>query len=162
MQYSINPKLEKLNMQLENIKRKFVEYMEEVHGANMYPRNFFGCLLSIIIESEPVSQERIMELTGYSQATISLTIQKIQLLMPIRTLRKVGDRKRYYLYEGPPVGFLLDLLQRRVDVQDIDLNLIENTLLKLRKKESGNSRYKRFLDYLNNMRLYQVTCISVA
>ena len=141
-------------MKIEKIKRDYIEYMEEVHGVYMYPRNFFGCLLSIIIESEPISQERIMALTGYSQATVSLTIQKIQLLMPIRSLRKVGDRRHYYMYEDPPEGFLLDLLRKRVDAQDIDLSLIEKTLLKLRKKESGSSGYKRFLNYLENMLFY--------
>ena len=142
-------------MSLEKIKRKFIEYMELVHGAHQYPKNFFGCLLSIIIESEPVSQERIMELTGFSQATVSLAIQKIQLLMPIRALKKVGDRKLYYMYEGPHEGFLLDLLQRRVDVQDIDIHLIETTLSKQRERSTGTSSDKRFLAYLTNMRLYQ-------
>ena len=143
-----------LKMNLERIKREFIAYMELVHGANQYPRNFFGCLLSIIIESEPVSQERIMELTGFSQATVSLTIQKIQLLMPIRALKKVGDRKLYYMYDGPPEGFLLDLLRRRVDVQDIDIQLIEKMLLKLRETDIGKAGNKRFLNYLNNMLLY--------
>lgn len=141
-------------MNLEKIKCEFIEYMELVHGANQYPRNFFGCLLSIIIESEPVSQERIMELTGFSQATVSLAIQKIQLLMPIRALRKVGDRKLYYMYEGAPEGFLLDLLQRRVDVQDIDIHLIEKMLLNHRERSTGTPSDERFLTYLNNMMLY--------
>jgi DNA-binding transcriptional regulator GbsR (MarR family) len=143
------------NMRLEIIKRKFIEYMEKVHGANMYPRNFFGCLLSIVIEPNPVSQERIMELTGYSQATVSVTIQKIQFLMPIRVLKKLGDRRNYYSYEGPPEGFLLDLLQRRVDIQDIDILLIESMLEKVREIAAGNSKLKRFQDYLKNMRLFQ-------
>ncbi|MFW9977475.1 MAG: hypothetical protein ACFFEJ_05220 [Candidatus Thorarchaeota archaeon] len=139
-------------MSIEEIKQDFIEFMEEEHGSNPYPRNFFGCLLSIIVEDEPVSQERIMELTGYSQATISLTIQKIQLLMPLRILKIPGDRKNYYSYEGPQMKFLLDMFQRRVDVQDIDLNLVESVLRKV-ENEPSSRKIDRFRKYLNTLHL---------
>ncbi|MHA1960613.1 MAG: hypothetical protein ACW99U_10290 [Candidatus Thorarchaeota archaeon] len=141
-------------MKLEKVKRDFISYMEKVHGANPYPRNLFGCLMSVMIESEPVSQERIMELTGYSQATISLTIQKLQLLLPIRTVKKKGDRKRYYVYDDAPTSFVLDLLQRRVDVQDIDPKLIESMLDKVRKRADQDQELAQFETYLDNMKLY--------
>ncbi|MFQ5834208.1 MAG: hypothetical protein ACE5H4_16005 [Candidatus Thorarchaeota archaeon] len=141
-------------MKLERVKRDFISYMEEVHGGNPYPRNLFGCLMAIMIEREPVSQERIMELTGYSQATVSLTIQKIQLLLPIRTMKKKGDRKNYYVYDDAPSSFVLDLLQRRVDVQDIDSSLIESTLDKVRERAEKNRQLAQFETYLENMKLY--------
>ncbi len=141
------------NMKLEKIKREFIRYMEEVHGGDPYPRNFYGCLLSIIIESEPVGQERIMELTGYSQATVSLTIQKIQLLMPVRRIRKAGDRKVYYQYDDPN-QFILDITHRRVDVQDVDTKSVEPILERVESKVGQNSTYQRFLLYLRNLLLY--------
>ncbi|MHA2222297.1 MAG: hypothetical protein ACXAAO_09615, partial [Candidatus Thorarchaeota archaeon] len=110
-------------MSLENIKREFIQFMEEVHGGNPYPRNFYGCLLAIIIEPEPVSQERIMELTGFSQAAVSLTIKKIQLLFPIRTIKRVGERKHYYEYDDPN-RFSLDLNLRRTEVKDLNTKFI--------------------------------------
>jgi DNA-binding MarR family transcriptional regulator len=58
------------------------------------------------------------------------------------------------VYEKTPESFLLDLLQKRVDIQDIDFDLIDNTLMKVKEKTSNYSGCKRFLDYLNNMRLY--------
>lgn len=140
-------------MKLEKVKREFIRYMEEAHGGDPYPRNFFGCLLSIIIEPEPVSQDRIMELTGYSQATVSMTIQKIQLLMPIRTIKRVGERKHYYEYDYPN-RFVLDLLQKRVDVQDIDTRLVLAMLEKVKVESGRSSFFKRFKDYLSNMFLY--------
>jgi len=141
-------------MKLEKVKRDFISYMEEVHGGNPYPRNLFGCLMSVLVEKEPVSQERIMELTGYSQATVSLTIQKIQLLLPIRTVKKKGDRKHYYVYDDAPTSFVLDLLQRRVVVQDIDPKLIESILEKLGKRTDQDKGLARFQSYLDNMKLY--------
>ncbi|MGY5879922.1 MAG: hypothetical protein RTV31_06705, partial [Candidatus Thorarchaeota archaeon] len=140
-------------MRLEKVKRNFIQFMEQVHGGNPYPRNFYGCLLPIIIEPEPTSQERIMELTGYSQATVSLTIQKIQLLFPIRTVKKVGERRLYYEYPTPN-QFILDLTHKRTTVQDLDTIAILPFLEKVKARAAQNLFYKRFFDYLNNLILY--------
>jgi DNA-binding transcriptional regulator GbsR (MarR family) len=140
-------------MSLEKIKREFISYMEEVHGGDPYPRNIYGCLLSIMIESEPVSQERIMELTGFSQATVSLTIQKIQLLFPIRTIKKVGERKHYYEYDAPN-RFSLDLTQRRTEVRDLDTRFIVPILEKAKADVNKDPSLRRFVDYLTNLLLY--------
>lgn len=141
-------------MNLEKIKRSFISYMEEVHSGNPYPRNLFGCLMSILTERESVSQERIVELTGYSQATVSLTMQKIQLLLPVRKVKKKGDRKHYYLYDGAPTDFVLDLLQRRVDVHDVDPKLVESVLEKTKAESGEDVRFSQFKTYLENMKLY--------
>jgi DNA-binding transcriptional regulator GbsR (MarR family) len=140
-------------MRLEKIKRAFIRWMEEVHGGDPYPRNFYGCLLSIMVEPEPVSQERIMELTGFSQATVSLTIQKIQLLFPIRTIKKVGERKHYYEYDTPD-QFSLDLTQRRTEVQDLDTKFIVPILEKAKTEMKKDPSLRRFVDYLSNLLLY--------
>jgi DNA-binding transcriptional regulator GbsR (MarR family) len=141
-------------MTLEKIKREFIAYMEGAHSGYPYPRNLFGCLLAILVEPNPVTQERIMELTGYSQTAVSLTIQKIQLLFPVKKIKKSGDRKHYYIYDGSPNSFLLDLTRKRVDVQDIDLNFIQAMLEKAQEMEKRSKSIGRFIDYLNNMKLY--------
>ncbi|MHA2152157.1 MAG: hypothetical protein ACXAAQ_09270, partial [Candidatus Thorarchaeota archaeon] len=140
-------------MSLENIKREFIQFMEEVHGGNPYPRNFYGCLLAIIIEPEPVSQERIMELTGFSQAAVSLTIKKIQLLFPIRTIKRVGERKHYYEYDDPN-RFSLDLNLRRTEVQDLNTKFILPILEKAEVEIENDPASRRFADYLKNLLLY--------
>ena len=143
-------------MTLQKLKREFVKYMEAVRAGDPYPRNFIGCLMSIIIEPVAASQERIMELTGYSQPTVSLTLQKVQLLMPVRAVRKRGDRKRYYTYDGSPAAFILDLWQKRLEVQGIDVNQIELIIQKVEAfgKTDESAAIRRLLDYLNNMKLY--------
>ena len=140
-------------MSLEKIKREFIRFMEEVHGGNPYPRNFYGCILSIMVEPEPVSQERIMELTGFSQATVSLTIQKIQLLFPVRTIKKVGKRKRYYEYDAPE-RFALDLTRRRTEVQDLDTKFMLPILEKAEQNLMKDPSLRRFVDYMKNLLLF--------
>ena len=145
---------ETLTMTLEKIKKEFVKHMEETRRGDPYPRNFMGCLISILIEHEPISQERIMELTGYSQATISLTLQKIQLLMPVKTVMKRGDRKRYYTYDGSPGSFILDLWEKRLEVQGFDIIQIEASIERVKEQTSKSKAVRRFIDYLFNMQLY--------
>ncbi|MGY5859990.1 MAG: hypothetical protein RTU63_11525 [Candidatus Thorarchaeota archaeon] len=135
-------------MPFEEIKREFVSFMEEVRATDPYPRNFMGCLISLIIDTAPVSQERIVELTGYSQATVSMTIQKLKLLMPIRTVRTRGDRRHYYAYEGTPGRFVIDLWQMRLEAQAISYQQLEKMLEKVNKKSSRNKSIKRFQNYL--------------
>ena len=95
-----------------------------------------------------------MELTGYSQATVSLMLQKLQILMPIRTVRKIGDRKHYYSYIGPPERFVLDLWQKRLDAQAIDIRQIESTIEGMSRKTDRDAASERFYDYLKNLQLY--------
>ncbi len=141
-------------MPLEKIKREFVKFMEENRRGEPYPRNFLGCLVSILVEPEPISQERIEEITGYSRTTIILTLQRIQLLFPIRKVRKQGDRKNYYEYDGSPERFILDLWQKRIEAQALDIEQIEAMRTRIEGKSVTNPAYKRFFDYLNNMHLY--------
>jgi len=141
-------------MTLAKIKREFVRHMEAVRATDPYPKNFMGCLISIIIEPEPTSQEQIVELTGYSQSTVSQTLHKLQYLMPVRIIRKRGDRKHYYFYEGSPERFVLDLWQKRVEAQAISFQMIEPMIEHMSDKVGRSIAFKRFSDYLNNLRLY--------
>ncbi|MCK5239156.1 MAG: hypothetical protein KAR33_06390 [Candidatus Thorarchaeota archaeon] len=141
-------------MTLEKTKRAFVKYIEETRRGDPYPRNFMGCLISILTEPKPISQERIMELTGYSQATISLTLQKIQLLMPVKTVMKRGDRKRYYTYDGSPESFILDLWEKRLEVQGFEIIQIEASIERVKERTGEGTAVRRFIDYLFNMQLY--------
>jgi DNA-binding transcriptional regulator GbsR (MarR family) len=143
-------------MTLEKIKREFIKYMETVRAGDPYPRKFIGCLMSILVEPEATSQDRVMELTGYAQATVSLTLQKVQLLMPVKTAKKRGDRKRYYAYDGHPASLILDLWQKRLEVQGIDISQIEMMIQEVKAKEKAAEKaaIRRFLDYLENMKLY--------
>ena len=141
-------------MTLDKIKQEFIRYMEEVRSGEPYAKNFMGGLVSIIVEPEPISQERIMELTGNSQGTVSLTLQKLQLLMPIRTTRKIGDRKHYYIYNGSPERFILDLWQKRIEAQILDMKQLEAMIEKMKDKADRNAAFERFFNYLKNLNLY--------
>ena len=114
----------------DDARREFIAFMEQQHGQYAYPRNFFGVLTSLLLEANGITQDRIMELTGYSRAGVSAALQKIQFLMPIIMTKKAGDRRNYYEYDGSLVGFLVDLMAKRTDTPDINPSLLEEVRLK--------------------------------
>ncbi|MBU7001128.1 MAG: hypothetical protein HXS51_10215 [Theionarchaea archaeon] len=140
-------------MAVDDLKRELIEYMEKAHRKR-YHRGYFGCLTALLVESEPVTQKRIMELTKYSRASVSLALQKLQLTLPVRTLKIMGDRKQYYTYQGGPEQFLVDILERRTDMPDIDLEMIGTIQKKAEIKEKEHPSYCRLLNYLKELRLY--------
>ena len=107
--------------------------------------------MAVIVEDEPVTQKRIADLTGFSQASVSLILQRLELLFPIRKMRKQGDRKNYYAYEAPHEEFILDLWKQRVEAQDLDIRLIDEFL---RTTDCTRDYLNRFCIYLQNMRLF--------
>lgn len=140
-------------MTVDDLKKELIEYMEKAHGGR-YHRNFFGCLTALLVEDGPTTQERIMELTRYSKTSVSLALQKIQLTLPVRVLKIMGDRKHYYEYQGGPEQFLVDILNRRTDIPDIDLEMIHTIQKKVEIKVKEHVSYCRLWNYLNELGLY--------
>ena len=140
-------------MKIDELKRELVKYMEETHRRR-YHRNFFGCLTTLLVEDGPVTQERIMELTGYSKASVSLTLNKLQLTLPIKTLKIMGDRRHYYEYRGGPEQFLVDILERRTEVPDIDMELIHTIHEKAMAKVKEHPSYEKLENYLRELHLF--------
>jgi DNA-binding transcriptional regulator GbsR (MarR family) len=127
--------------------------MEEIHSLDAYPRNFFGVLTVLLVDDTPVTQDRIIEITGYSRASVSLALQKIQLLMPLRAAKKEGDRRNYYEYGGAYSDFILDLMTRRIETPDIDPYLVEAVQKKAEAKAHDSDAYTRLSEHLKALGL---------
>ena len=41
-------------MNTDQLKRAFIQYMEETHSSLLFPTKFFGCLMAVFIEQKPV------------------------------------------------------------------------------------------------------------
>lgn len=124
--------------------------MERVHSAIAYPRNFFGVLSALLIEDSPVTQDRVMQLTGYSRATVSLSLQKIQLVMSVHVTKIQSDRRNYYSFGGCPEDFILRIMEARTDAPDIDVDatafLAEKAEARIPQDDSYKRLSKHFLE----------------
>ncbi|MBN2228282.1 MAG: hypothetical protein JW779_01740 [Candidatus Thorarchaeota archaeon] len=135
----------------EEVKRDFIAFMERLHSRDAYPRNFFGVLTCLLIEHDSVSQDRIVELTNYSQAAVSIALQKIQLVMPVTTIKKTGDRKKYYTFNGSPEDFVLMLMKKRTDVSDIDKQMVKELLNRTESLPRKHKSVTRFSNHLKGL-----------
>jgi hypothetical protein len=59
-------------------------------------REIGGVSLALILSPDPVTQEEIMEATGYGRSTVSENLRKIEELNVLSVVKKPGDRKKYY------------------------------------------------------------------
>ena len=126
--------------------------MEKQHSGYAYPRNFFGVLTSLLLEERPITQERIMRLTGYSRAGVSAALQKIQFMMPIVMTKRSGDRRNYYEYGGSSSEFLADLMSKRADTPDLDPDLLEMVRAKAARLADAGPLYLRLCKHLRQLR----------
>ena len=83
----------KENDTLLSIKREYI--METLEHASPVGRRreIAAVSLALILSPDPMTQEEIMEVTGYGRSTVSENLAKIEEL---NVIKKPGDRKKYY------------------------------------------------------------------
>ena len=80
----------------DEIKREFLTTMQNISGYYTGRKELIGVFLSLYLEYDPVTQDCIMELTGYSRSTVSESLSILSKLNRIQVIKKPKDRKKYY------------------------------------------------------------------
>ena len=136
-------------MIIDEIKREFIELMENTHENLIFPKNYFGCMMAVLIEQKPTTQERIEELTGYSRATISQMLKLIQINFQIKKIKEPKIRKKYYFFDVSNKTFMLNFFEMIIDSYkdktDFVLPFIEN----LELYDYKHPRFINFKDFLS-------------
>ena len=83
-------------MSIDSLKRNIIEFFESVLHTKNFPKNYFAVALAILVEQRDITQDRIIELTGYSKTTISQITNQIQMNFPLNIFKKPKNRKKYY------------------------------------------------------------------
>jgi DNA-binding transcriptional regulator GbsR (MarR family) len=84
---------------LLQLKIDYLAFMEQVHGALGFEPNLISVLFSLLMEGDYITQDRIMELTGFSRTTVSETLKKLtdpSSSFPVLATRRPGDRRKFY------------------------------------------------------------------
>ena len=146
-----------------DIKRKFIEYMEEIHVGLLFPKKFIGCMMVVVIENEPITQNRIEELTGYSKTTISQMLNLIQIKFPLIQIKKPGIRKKFYKFDLTIREFMIHFLQAIIDSYkdrvDFMIPLIED-IEPFTQKHSKFYNFKQFLEKFYNISILYLNLLS--
>jgi hypothetical protein len=78
------------------IKRDYIRETLEKAAPIGRRREIGAVSLALILSADPVTQEEIMEVTGYGRSTVSENLAKIEELNVLSVVKKPGDRKKYY------------------------------------------------------------------
>ena len=84
------------NDSILDIKREYIRETLE-HASPVGRRREIGAIsLALILSPDPVTQEEIMEVTGYGRSTVSENLARIEEMNVLGVVKKPGDRKKYY------------------------------------------------------------------
>ncbi len=148
-------------MNTDPLKREFIRYMEETHSTLLFPRKFFGCLMAVFIEQKPVTQDRIEQLTKYSKTTISQMLKIIQMNFPLRGLKKLGIRKKFYVVDIHPEDFMLFFFQMIINSYKNRVDFVQPLLKGLEPYVNIHSRFQNFYDFLENFYSYSTLYLNL-
>ena len=99
----------------------------------------------LLLEGREMSLQELAKATGYSSASISLSLDLLEVFGLVKKVRKSGDRKLYIKLEGD----VLDVLRHAV-LAKAKQNLA-STLLELeRYKSSKNAKIRRAANLLEH------------
>jgi DNA-binding transcriptional regulator GbsR (MarR family) len=124
--------------------------MEEKHSGLLFPKNFFGCMMAVFIEPEPITQDQIKKLTNYSKTTISQILKLLQVNFPLIQIKKPKIRKKHYTINITTREFMITFLRMFIetykDRNDFLLPLIEE----IRPYTKKHRKFQNFSEFLEN------------
>lgn len=156
------PKVTIANDSIENIERDFIEKSIESQNSLGRRRELSTILHTLILESDPITQDDIINLTGYSRSTISESLGFLVKANIVSIVKKPKDRKKYFkqklnLSEYSATRFQMALqaisrIETMIRTEFIpalkQLNIPEN------QKKHYNSFFLQNIDSYNMMRDY--------
>ncbi len=138
-------------MKSEKIKKEFIQFMEDSHKNLIFPKNFIGCMMSVFIEQKLVTQERVMELTGYSLSTVSQMLNLIQRNMRLDRIKEPKIRKKSYTFYLPPRIFMFDFFQ--IIIESF-IDKIEFVLPIIEELNQYTNKHEAFLKFQNFLKQF--------
>jgi DNA-binding transcriptional regulator GbsR (MarR family) len=144
------------NDTLLDIKREYIRETLE-HASPVGRRREIGAIsLALILSPDPVTQEEIMEVTGYGRSTVSENLARIEEMNVLSVIKKPGDRKKYYRTTIKLEGYGTQKFQiQSHGYGQIGRMIEERFLPELRKipgSPPGKERMESFLE--DNVRAY--------
>jgi DNA-binding transcriptional regulator GbsR (MarR family) len=148
-------------MSLDGIKKDFVMWMDNIHTGLLFPKNYFGCMMAIYIEQEPIPQDRIKELTGYSKTTISQMLKIIRVNFPVTVIKKTGSRKKYFTIEMGTREFMLYFLTMIINSYKDKIDFFVPLIAELEPYTEKHPRFKNFKKFLETYYKFSTLFINL-
>lgn len=113
-----------MDAKIEQIEKKIFSTFGEVASAIGYSPLHGQIIAVLLVKGKPMSLQDIAQETGYSSSMISLSLDLLEVLGVVKTIKKAGDRKLYVELSGD----LLESLKNAILVKlskSISSSLVE-------------------------------------
>jgi DNA-binding transcriptional regulator GbsR (MarR family) len=144
-----------------DIKRDFIKFMEEKHSGLLFPKNFFGCMMAVFIEQEPITQDKIKKLTNYSKTTISQILKLLQLNFPLIQIKKPKIRKKYYTINITTREFMITFLRMLIEAYKDKVDFILPLIEEIKPYTKKHQKFRNFSEFLENSFKYSSLYIKL-
>jgi len=144
------------NDSLLDIKREYIRETLEHASPVGRRREIAAVSLALILSADPMTQEDIMEVTGYGRSTVSENLAKIEELSVLSVVKKPGDRKKYYRSKVKLEGYGTQKFEIQQHGYGQIGRMIEGRFLPELRKIPGSSPGKERLEWFleENVRAY--------
>ena len=129
------------NIEIDEQKTEFIQVMGELNKKFAISPVFFSVLLSLVLEHEGASQERIMELSGYSRGKISETLQDLLRFYPIKKVKLEGIRTKVYKLDVEPEMLMIALYESLSDTLSEKILEFEKLMKKIEIHKESHERF---------------------
>jgi DNA-binding transcriptional regulator GbsR (MarR family) len=138
------------------IKRDYIRDTLEKATPIGRRREIGAVSLALILSADPVTQDEVMEVTGYGRSTVSENLAKIEELNVLSVVKKPGDRKKYYKSTLRLEGYGTQKFQIQRGGYGQIIKMIEGRFLPELRKILGATAEKTKLEkfFQENIRAY--------
>ncbi|MFX0210561.1 MAG: hypothetical protein ACFFDT_31565, partial [Candidatus Hodarchaeota archaeon] len=137
-------------MKSDDLKQELIEYIADIHVGLLFPKKYFGCLWAVFIEKNPITQDRIIELTGYSRTTVSQMLNIIQVIFPLIQIKKPKIRKKYYSINLSTREFMITFLRLLIDAYKDRVDFILPLIEEIKPYTKKHQKFRDFSEFLKN------------
>lgn len=148
---------------LMKIKRELIDKMMELSADLIGGKEeMIKIFIALFLESEPVTQDDLMELCICSRGKVSQALSTMIELRVVRITKKTGDRKKYYEMvsgiEGYGTGKLARVTQYYTQIEKMLESKFLTDLQKIEVQSENDRKEKERLDlfFKENIRSFQI------
>ena len=147
-------------MELDDLKRQLITIIEPSHSLFLLPKNYLNVIMALLIEKDPISQDRLIKLTDFSRSAISQILSQLKpfLSIPMKISRMEGHRKKGYFLDEEQDKIFDRLYNKFLDTFQVPLDHLESLLKELQTLCKTHESYLKFYNFANI--LFQSCTIS--
>ncbi|MFX0084352.1 MAG: MarR family transcriptional regulator [Candidatus Hodarchaeota archaeon] len=143
---------------LERIKKDFIEDQAANQSAAVGKKKELVMIsLLFFLEENPLTQDHIIKITGYSRSTVSVTLKTLIQLNILQVIKKRKDRKKYYQLKYTLTENLFNTIKQFRHIFSHAKGIIQVQFQTNLEKIEGNGEKEKLLTFLEeNIRFFEL------